>query len=128
PRPEVREQSPRTLGSESPSGVSDDLERAKQSIHLSDWASALPLLREAARKGSAEAMWHLGNFYANGLGVPRDQAEAVRWYIKGAEAGNLSAMRSLGWMYQNGWGAAKDLAEAVRWYRKSADAGNAEAM
>lgn len=122
PRQETREV-PRT-----PSPAKEDLERASQYIRSSDWASALPLLQEAARKDSAEAMWHLGNFYGYGLGVRRDQAEAVRWYLKGAEAGNVSAMRDLGIMYQNGWGVSKDYAEALRWFRRSADGGYATAM
>ncbi|MGD0266543.1 MAG: caspase family protein [Candidatus Methylomirabilota bacterium] len=128
PQLEVPEKPERTEGSQTPSAPSDELERAKEYISASNWASALPLLREAARKGSAEAMWRLGTFYGGGLGVPRDQAEAVRWNLKGAEAGSFSAMRDLGLMYQNGWGVTKDQAEALRWYRKSADGGNTDAM
>jgi TPR repeat protein len=116
------------VASQAPAIAVEDLERAKQYIQSSDWISAFPLLREGARKNSAEAMWHLGNFYGKGLAVPRDQAEAVRWYLKGAEAGSTAAMREMGVMYQNGWGVGKDHAEAVRWYRKSASAGNSDAM
>ena len=125
PRPEMPEEPQRTVRSDP---QSDLLGRAKQHIRSSSWALALPLLQEAARNGSAEAMWHLGNFYGYGLGVPRDQAEAVRWYLKGSEGGNASAMRDLGFMYQSGLGVTKDYAEALRWYRKGAAAGNNVAM
>jgi len=128
PRQEVREAPRLPLTSQSAGTSSDALEQAKRYIGSKEWASALPLLQEAARKGSAEAMWHLGNFSGSGLGVPRDQAEAFRWYLKGAEAGNTSAMASVAFAYQKGWGTPKDEAEAVRWYRKAADGGNAVAM
>jgi TPR repeat protein len=116
----------RVVEPQTSSPASDDLERAKKFTRSSNWGAALPLLREAARKGSGEAMWQLGSLYGGGLGVPRDQATAARW--KGAEAGNIRAMREIGVMYQNGWGVTKDHAEAFRWYRKSADGGDAEAM
>jgi TPR repeat protein len=106
----------------------EEVDRAKQYVSSADVASAIPLLREASRKGSAEGMWMLGALYASGFGVPRDQVEAVRLYVKSSEAGNSSAMRDLGFSYQNGWGVAKDQAEALRWFRKSADGGNADAM
>jgi TPR repeat protein len=127
PRPETREEAPRVVGSEA-SNASDELERAKQYMRSSNPGAALPLLREAVRKNSAEAMGLLGNLYAYGSGVPRDQAEAVRWYLKASEGGSITAMREVGFMYQNGSGVTKDYAEALRWYRKSAGAGNAVAM
>jgi TPR repeat protein len=123
-----REEPERSVGSQSASVRSDDLEQANRYIKSKNWASALPVLQESARKGSAEAMWLLGNLYSAGLGVPRDQAEAVRWYLKAGENGSFSAMASLGYVYQNGLGVPKDQAEAVRWYRKGADGGNEVAM
>jgi len=127
-RPERPGEPRRAVGSEAASAPSDELEQAKQYLRSSNWASALPLLQAAARKNSPEAMWLLGNLYENGLSVPRDQAEAVRWYLKGSEGGNILAMRALGFMYQLGAGVTKDHAEALRWYRKSAAAGNDVAM
>jgi TPR repeat protein len=128
PTQELPQEQKPASGTQISASEGDDLDRAKQYMRSSDWRSALPLLREAARKGSGEAMGYLGDFYGNGRGVARDQAEAVRWYQKGADAGNSFAMRALGFMYQNGWGVTKDETQAVHWYRKSADAGNAVAM
>jgi TPR repeat protein len=128
PRPQAREESPPALRSDAPSVPSDSLDQAKQYLRSGNWAAALPLLQDTARKGSTEAMWHLGNLYRNGNGVPRDQAEALRWYLKGAEGGNTSATREVGVMYQFGWGVSKDEGEAVRRYRSSAAGGNTTAM
>ena len=66
--------------------------------------------------------------YANGRGVLKDEAEAVRWYRLAAEQGDASAQLNLGVMYDNGRGVLKDEAEAVRWFRLAADQGNAAAQ
>ena len=52
--------------------------------------------------------------YANGQGVPEDDAEAVRWYRLGAEQGDAAAQSNLGVMYATGQGVPEDDAEAVR--------------
>ena len=84
--------------------------------------------RLAADQGDASAQYNLGGRYANGLGVPQDEAEAVRWYRLAADQGNASAQYNLGLRYANGEGVLKDDAEAVRWYRLSADQGDASAQ
>ena len=65
--------------------------------------------------------------YAEGRGVARDDAEAVRWYRKAAQQGYAIAQTILGFMYAEGEGVTRDDAEAVRWFRKAAEQGNAEA-
>ena len=37
----------------------------------------------------------LGMMYANGLGVPKDEVEALKWYRKAAAQGNVRAQREL---------------------------------
>lgn len=44
----------------------------------------------------------LGILYDDGLGVKRNDAEAVKWYKKAAELGNADAITNLGIMYENG--------------------------
>lgn len=55
--------------------------------------------------------------------MPRDYAEAVRWYRSGAEQGFAAAQTNLGEMYVMGLGVMQDYAEAVRWYRAAAEQG-----
>lgn len=86
------------------------------------------LCRKVAEQGYADAQLNLGQLYANGFGVPKDEAEAVRWYLKAAEHGLAIAQHDLAWMYRNGQGAAKDEAEAARWFRKAAEQGYARAQ
>jgi TPR repeat protein len=73
------------------------------------------------------AMIRLGICYAQGTGVPKDEAEAVQWCRKAADLGNALGMYNLGVCYYNGIGVPKDEAEAIKWYRKAADLDVAEA-
>jgi TPR repeat protein len=91
-------------------------------------AEAMRWYRNAAEAGNQVAMASLGDVYAYGWGVTKDEAEALRWYRKSAEGGSASAMANLGHKLQYGWGITKDETEAVRWFRKAADAGFPGAM
>lgn len=44
----------------------------------------------------------LGMAYQSGIGVEKDEKEAVNWYRKAAEQGNVRAQFMLGMAYQNG--------------------------
>ena len=48
---------------------------------------AITWFRRAAEQGFAEAQFNLGVMYANGHGVPQDDAMAVTWYRRAAEQG-----------------------------------------
>ncbi len=57
-----------------------------------------PALRsylEKAEKGDAAAMRMLGAMYYNGLNVPRNEREGLKWYRKAAEAGSSAAAKEL---------------------------------
>ena len=66
--------------------------------------------------------------YANGLGVPEDDAEAVRWLRLAAGQGYAAAQFTLGLWHDHGLGVPQDDIEAVRWYRLAADQGDAGAQ
>ena len=84
--------------------------------------------RRAAEQGYADAQNCLGEMYEKGRGVPKDEAEAAKWYRKAAEQGEAIAQCKLGDMYAESRGVLQDDTEAVRWYRKAAEQGNAEAQ
>ena len=69
-----------------------------------------------AEKGDADAQNELGFAYANGEGVVKNEAEAVKWYRKAADQGYARAQFNLGDMYGNGEGVPKSEAEAYKWY------------
>ena len=63
-------------------------------------------LRVGAEAGDAESQFNRGVLYANGRGVPQDDAEAVRLYRLAADQGHASAQFNLGVMYANGNGTS----------------------
>ena len=74
-------------------------------------------LRESAEQGDAAAQYNLGVRYDTvryytGAGVPRDDAEAVRWYRLAADQGHAGAQSHLGLKYEYGQGVPQDDVEA----------------
>ena len=93
-------------------------------------AQALDLeeTRVRAEAGEAIAQYNLGVMYANGEGVPEDDAEAVRWYRLSAEQGDANAQNNLGFMYDNGEGVPEDNVLAYMWFNLAAAQGNEDAQ
>ncbi len=102
--------------------------RGEKAYKAGHYHGALTRWLPLANAGNDKAQYMLGVMYENGTGVPKDEAEAVRWYRRAADQGNALAQRNLGWMYERGRGVPKDEAEAVRWYRMAADQGLATAQ
>ena len=91
----------------------------------SQWVTTL---REKAEKGDARAQFTLGQTCAIGIGIPKNDTEAVKWYRKAADQGVSQAQFHLGESYRFGDGVPKDDGEAVKWYRKAADQGLSSAQ
>ncbi len=70
-----------------------------------------------AEQGEAFAQYNLGVMYENGVGVPENDADAVKWYRLAAEQGRARAQNNLGVMYENGEGVSENNAEAIKWFR-----------
>lgn len=85
-----------------------------------DMETALRYWRPLAEQGNANMQFILGNAYYGGLGVKRDDKEAVAWFRKSAEQDNADAQNSLGRMYENGWGVPKSQVVAYALYDLSA--------
>ena len=81
-----------------------------------------------AGQGDANAQYELGIMYAEGRGVPQNDAVAFAWYRQAAEQGVAEAQFNVGLMYSAGRGVPRDEAEAVTWYQKAAAQGLAEAQ
>jgi hypothetical protein len=52
-----------------------------------DYFSAAAAFRTAAGKGDGRAQKRLGDMYADGVGVPQNYTEAIKWYCMAAEQG-----------------------------------------
>jgi uncharacterized protein len=84
-------------------------------------------LLDRAQTGKAEAQHNLGMRAAYGMGMERDEDEAMRWYRKAPAQRSAEAKFNLGSMYGNGQGAARDLVQAYAWFTLSQRAGSAPA-
>ena len=58
--------------------------------------------------------------YDQGQGVPQNDKEALRWYMKAADQGHAKAQFSTGVMYDQGKGVPQNYKEAFRWFMKAA--------
>lgn len=101
----------------------------------SDYAAAAKWYKAAAEKGDPIAQVWFASSLAGGRGVPKDQAEADRWYVKAvagfraaAEKGDAESALQLGYLYANGSGVNQDYAKALKLFRSAAEHGSPEAM
>lgn len=85
-------------------------------------------MKRAAEQGHVLAQFNLGEYYANGWGVPENHTEALKWMKRAAEQGEVLAQLRLGYAYKNGYKAPQDYGEAVKWYTKAAEQGDSEAQ
>ena len=100
-----------------------DFGRGVEAYKAGDYPTALGEFSELAEQGDARAQYNLGVMYANGDGVPQDQAEAVRWYRLAAEQGHASAQFNLGARYYNGEGVPANNVTAHMWFNIAAAIG-----
>ncbi|WP_339487619.1 tetratricopeptide repeat protein [Pseudomonas sp. EL_65y_Pfl2_R95] len=81
-----------------------------------------------AETGNADGQFNVALMYEQGIGVTKDETQAISWYEKSAQQGNSNAQYNLGVLYENGRGTAVDFAQANQWYRKAAAQGDALAV
>lgn len=84
-------------------------------------------LERLANAGNAEARYHLGMLYNNGIGVARDLRRAFEHFRAAAEAGDPLGAYKLGCYYAGQFGSeavvVPDEAQALRWKLVAARAG-----
>jgi TPR repeat protein len=95
-------------------------EEALKANTKADFARELSITRPLADKGQAWAQSLLGDSYAFGAGVLKDDAEALKWYQLAAAQGDASAQNNLGSMYGKGLGVAQDMVHAHMWTQLAA--------
>jgi hypothetical protein len=114
----------------SPGAIRDPIAAAElgEATQRGDYPAILRLLVPLANKGVAQAEYNLAEMYADGQGVPKDDAQAASWFQKAADQGYAAAEYNLGAAYFNGEGVAHDPVIGVDWFRKAADQGMATAQ
>ena len=66
--------------------------------------------------------------YEQGRGVPKNEKEAIRWFILAADQGHADAQYKLGVRYKFGWGVTRNEEEAIRLWKLAANQGNVKAQ
>ena len=78
-----------------PESAEDCLKYGIQLEAEKNYKEAVKWYREAAKKGLAEAQYHLGLCYETGTGVRKTKKSAVSWYQKAADQGHALAKDKL---------------------------------
>lgn len=84
-------------------------------------------LRDVADRGDVYSQFRLGQLYYEGKGLPRDDSEASKWFLKAANQEHAEAQYILASMYEKGAGLKKSDDEAFRWYLHAATQGHERA-
>ncbi len=97
--------------------------RAEEAWSANDLRSAFRLFLASASAGVVPAFRIVGQFYALGEGVTKNDSAALYWYRRAARNGDRSAANNVGCIWQD----RGDLARALRWFERAARKGDADA-
>jgi TPR repeat protein len=100
-------------------------EDALAAYKAGNFEQALKIWRPLAEQGDGAAQLRLSTMYAEGQGVPKDDAESLKWGRLAADNGIVAAQLIMGARYNEGRGVPKDAKEAVKWFEKAANKGAA---
>jgi len=103
-------------------------DKAVAAYKRKDYVAAFAEFKRLAELRYEPAQYSLGLMYADGIGMPKDDQQAVYWYQKAAKDGEPRAVYNLALMYSDGRGVPKDDKQAAHWYRKAAYYGNPDAQ
>jgi hypothetical protein len=73
-------------------------------------------MRRSAAQGFPPALFDMGRFYLNGIGVRKDRQLAKGWLWKAVRSGHVIALRVLLQQYRAGWhGSLRKIVAKVLW-------------
>lgn len=80
--------------------------------------------KQAVQKDDPISMTLVGELYANGLGVPRDDKKAAEWYRLAAARGNADAMFALAMFRLEGRDGPRNREKSAKWLAAAAKLGD----
>ncbi len=102
---------------------SADFEKGQAAYEAGDYQSAITEWQPLADAGHPDSQFSLGLLYANGMGVPFDNEQALKWYRLAADQNHAGAQYKIAVMHANGWGVPRSDEEAFKWYSLAAEQG-----
>lgn len=80
-------------------------------------------LRELALSGDADAQNKFGWRLSNGVGIPKSNRRANRWYLLAAKQGHTKAQYNVGLSYKCKRKKKSNCKKAAKWFRKAVNGG-----
>lgn len=96
-------------------------EQSKKLLQAGEIEKAIPIMKQSAEKGNAEAQYNLGYCYHFGTGVEKDNKKAIEWYSKSADQGFNDGLYQMMMAYGNGDGIEQNLEKAFYYALKCAE-------
>ncbi|HEY6072038.1 MAG TPA: tetratricopeptide repeat protein [Anaerolineales bacterium] len=97
------------------SGCTKTIDDARSAYNKGDYQTAYRIFKSLAERGDAGAQFSLGNMHMMGQGVPKDNAEALKWYRKAADQDHTGAQLNLGFIYLMDQVIPRDYVLAYMW-------------
>lgn len=95
--------------------AADDFARGTAAYERGDYHTARGYWSVLGVQGDARAQYAVGTLYEGGRGVPRDAAEAIKWYGQAAAQDHPQAQHRLGLLLDGGTGGQRDPERAYVW-------------
>jgi TPR repeat protein len=112
-----------------------EFDSAARALKVGDYSVAVPKLKALASLGDSRAQYVLGSMYATGVGVEKNDEEAIRLFRKAAVGTHgeadpaASAELAVAKNYADGTeGVKPDPAESRKWLKRAAEGGSQEAV
>jgi len=102
----------------------DEFDDAFIAYNSGDFETARIFFRTLAEDGDIRAQFLLGRIYSEAQGVPKNEAESIKWYLMAAGGGDIVSQLALGTMYVNGRGVKQDFVQAYSWFTIVAQSGS----
>ena len=103
-------------------------QQSKILINQQKFDEAIPILKQAAELGNAEAQYNLGYIYQSGIGVEKDNVKAVKWFSQSADQGFIDGQYQMMMAYGTGNGVSQDFKKAFSYGLKCAKYGDETCM
>ena len=106
---------------------SADFGKGVEAYKKGDYEAALDEFFDLADEGHALSQFNLGVMYSQGIGVPKIDDMAVKWFTLAAKKGLAPAQSLLGSMYRGGKSVPQNNKTAFKWYSLAAEQGDTDA-
>jgi TPR repeat protein len=100
-----------------------DFPAATRAYDAGDYTAAAEIWRDLAASCDTRSQTALAGLYHDGLGVPQNDIEALRWYLMAAWGGDRDAQQIAGGWYASGEIVPVDRVRAAFWLTLAAEQG-----